>query len=52
MEQLVRALPADTNKAFVDAVIGASNAGEQSVTDAAALLINAAFQAGPIKEPL
>jgi hypothetical protein len=44
MEQLVRALPADTNKALFDAVIGASHAGEQSVTDAAALMINAAFQ--------
>jgi hypothetical protein len=52
MEQLVRALPADTNKALVDAVISASHAGEQSVTDAAALMINAAFQAGPIQEPL
>jgi hypothetical protein len=49
MDQLVRALPADTNKALVDAVIGASYAGEQSVTDAAALMINAAFPVGPIE---
>jgi hypothetical protein len=44
MEQLVRALPAGTNKALVDAVIAASSAGEQAVTDAVALVINGAFQ--------
>lgn len=50
MEQLVRALPAGTNKALVDAVIAASSAGEQSVTDAVALVINGAFQSGPGEE--
>lgn len=44
MEQLVRALPAGTNKALVDAVIAASSAGEQAVTDAVALVINGALQ--------
>jgi hypothetical protein len=44
MEQLVRALPAGTTKALVDAVIDASSAGEQAVTDAVALVINGAFQ--------
>jgi len=44
MEQLVRALPAGTNTALVDAVIAASSAGEQAGTDAVALVINGAFQ--------
>jgi len=50
MEQLVRALPAGTNKALVDAVIAASDAGEESVTDAVALVINGAFQSEPGEE--
>ncbi len=50
MEQLVRALPAGTNKALVDAVIAASSAGEQAVTDAVALVINGAFQSEPGEE--
>ena len=50
MEQLVRALPAGTNKALVDAVIAASSAGEQAVTDAVALVINGAFQSEPREE--
>jgi len=50
MEQLVRALPAGTNKALVDAVIAASNAGERAVTDAVALVINGAFQSEPGEE--
>jgi len=50
MEQLVRALPAGTNKALVDALIAASSAGEQAVTDAVALMINGAFQSGPREE--
>ena len=50
MERLVRALPVGTNKAMVDAVIAASSAGEQSVTDAAALVINSAFQSEPGEE--
>lgn len=50
MEQLVRALPAGMNKALVDAVIAASSAGEQAVTDAVALVINGAFQFEPGEE--
>jgi len=50
IEQLVRALPADTEKALVDAVIAASSAGEQAVTDAVALVINRAFQSEPGEE--
>lgn len=46
MEQLIRALPAGTNKALLDAAIAASSDGEQAVTDAVALIINRAFQAG------
>lgn len=46
MEQLVRALPAGTNKALLDAAIAASSDGEQAVTDTVALFINRAFQAG------
>ena len=47
MEQLIRALPLDTNKALIDAAIGASSAGEQAVADAVALLIGGAFQFEP-----
>jgi hypothetical protein len=47
MEQLVRALPSDINETLVDAVIAASDAGEQSVTDAVALVMNRAFQSEP-----
>jgi len=47
MEQLLRALPADTNKALLDAAISASNSGEQAVTDAVAHVINGAFQSEP-----
>jgi len=50
MEQLARALPAGTQKALIDAVITASNAGEQAVTDAAALIINSALQFEPGEE--
>jgi hypothetical protein len=50
MEQLVRALPVGTKKALVDAVISASSAGEQAVTDAVALVINGAFQSEPAEE--
>lgn len=46
LEQLACALPADTNKALLDAVIAASSAGEQAVTDAVARMINSAFQSG------
>ncbi len=44
MEQLVRALPAGTNRVLVDGVIAASSAGEQSVTDAVARIIDGVFQ--------
>ncbi|MBG0794044.1 hypothetical protein IYY11_11745 [Methylocystis sp. H62] len=47
IEQLVHALPAGTNKSLVNAVIAASSAGELAVTDAAALVINGAFQSEP-----
>ena len=47
MEQLIHALPTDTNKALVDAVIGASGAGEQAVTDAVAGVIAGALQSDP-----
>ncbi|MDX0979886.1 hypothetical protein GOE03_28455 [Sinorhizobium medicae] len=50
MEQLVRALPAGTQTALVDAVIAASSTGEQAVTDAAALIINVALQYEPGEE--
>lgn len=50
MEQLVRALPAGTHTALVDAVIAASSTGEQAVTEAAALIINAALQYEPGEE--
>lgn len=50
MEQLVRALPAGTQTALVDAVIAASSTGEQAVTDAAALIISAALQYEPGEE--
>lgn len=44
LEQLVRALPAGTNRALVEAVIAASGVGEQAVIDAAAVVINSEFQ--------
>ena len=47
MDQLVRALPADTDTALLDALIDASNDGEQAVTDAVALAISGAFQPNP-----
>jgi hypothetical protein len=47
MDQLVRALPADTDIALLDALISASNDGEQAVTDAVALAISGAFQPDP-----
>ena len=50
MEQLIRALPTSTNKGLVDAVIAASSAGEQAVSDAVALVINRAFQSDPGEE--
>lgn len=51
MKQLARSLPVGTNKDLADAVIAASSAGEQAVTDAVALTINGAFQSEPGEEP-
>lgn len=50
MEQLLSALPAGTNRILVDAVIAASNAGEQAVIDAVAKLINDVVQSALGKE--
>jgi hypothetical protein len=47
MEQLVRALPDGMNKPLVDAVIAASAGGEESVTDAVAIVINNALKDEP-----
>ncbi|UYT58137.1 hypothetical protein OHI65_22870 (plasmid) [Brucella sp. MAB-22] len=47
MDQLVRALPADSDTSLLDALINASSGGEQAVTDAVALAINSAFQPEP-----
>jgi hypothetical protein len=44
IEQLIRALPANTNAGLVGALIAASSIGEQAVTDAAAQIINEVFQ--------
>lgn len=40
MDELARELPADSNKALVDALINASSVGEQAVTEAVAAMIN------------
>lgn len=50
LEQLARALPASTNRVLVDVVIAASSSGEQSVTDAVALMMNSEFQSGSEEE--
>lgn len=47
MEQLVRALSANTDKALMDVVIDTSGSGEEAVTDAVARLIGGAFQFEP-----
>lgn len=47
MDQLVRALPADTDAGLLEALINASNDGEQAVTDAVALAIDSAFRPDP-----
>ena len=44
MEQLVRALPAGTNKRLLGALIGASGGGEQAVIEAIANEINRPFE--------
>jgi len=51
LDQLVRALPTDTNKALVEAAIAAAEGGEESVTDAVALIITEAFQPKGEEEP-
>lgn len=43
MEQLMRALPSETNMALVNALIGAASAGEKAVTDTVALMIAEVF---------
>lgn len=50
IDQLIRALPADTDVALVNALIASSSDGEQAVTDAVALVINGAFQSEPEEE--
>ena len=47
MDQLVRALPADTDTALINVLIIASNDGEHAVADAIALALNSAFQPDP-----
>lgn len=43
MEQLMRALPAETNMTLVNALIGAASAGEKAVTDTVARMIAEVF---------
>lgn len=47
MDQLMRVLPPGTNPSLVDALINASDDGEQAVSDALAAEINCAFQVDP-----
>lgn len=51
LEQLVRALPADTNKSLLGAVLAAADGGEQAVTDAVALIIAKSFPPDSEEEP-
>ena len=51
MDQLARALPTTTQKTLVDALIAASSAGEEAVTEAAALIINQALQVETGEDP-
>lgn len=44
MERLIGALPKGINKELIDAVVDASEDGEQAVTEAIALVIDRAFQ--------
>jgi hypothetical protein len=50
MDQLIRLLPPDTNPSLVDALINASDDGEQAVSDALAAEINLTFQVEPEEE--
>ncbi|MGA0601397.1 hypothetical protein ACO2Q3_11905 [Caulobacter sp. KR2-114] len=45
LEQLVRALPAETDKSLINAVLEASDADEEAVTEAAAHVLVAAIEA-------
>ncbi|MEQ1515251.1 MAG: hypothetical protein ABL931_02040 [Usitatibacteraceae bacterium] len=51
LDQLIRSLPADTNKALVDAAIAAAEGGEQAVTDAVALIITKSLRLDGEEEP-
>ena len=51
LDQLVRALPAGTNKALIDAALAAAEGGEQAVTDAVALIITKSFLPEGEEEP-
>ena len=51
LDQLIRALPADTNKTLVDAALAAAESGEQAVTDAVALIITKSFYLDVEAEP-
>jgi len=50
IEQLIRVLPAETNLTLVHALIDASSAGEQAVTDAMAEAIDGALNTEPEEE--
>jgi hypothetical protein len=50
IDQLIRSLPADTDTSLIDALIGASDDGEQAVADAIALAINSTFELNPEEE--
>jgi hypothetical protein len=50
MDQLAQALPAELNKALLDAVVAASSDGEQAVIDAVAKIISEAIQIDPAEE--
>ncbi|RVM16485.1 hypothetical protein [Sinorhizobium meliloti] len=51
MDQLIRALQQETDKAFLDAVIDASAAGEAAVTEAAAQAVGEPLRGPPEGEP-
>lgn len=51
MDQLIRALQDETEKAFLDAVVDASASGEAAVTDAAAQAVGQPFQAPAEGDP-
>ena len=51
LEQLLKALPSDTNKRMIETVVAASQDGEEAVTTAIAEMINEAF-VGPTEKGL